>query len=117
MNRRTRRFRRKRSLLSASQQWVCGWRAYVLAGMHHTDRVANQLNMCQALALRYITRNKGGFLKRIEEREKAIHCIQLEIDFIKADMALLTEERVALRRSLIAKLESGIKEIENEPSN
>lgn len=79
--------------------------------------MANQLNMCQALALRYITRNKGGFLKRIEEREKAIHCIQLEIDFIKADMALPTEERVALRRALIAKLESEIKEIENEPSN
>lgn len=79
--------------------------------------MANALNMCQALALRYIVRNKGGMRKRIEEREKAIHCIELEIDFIKADMALPTEERVALRRSLIAKLESEIKEIENEPSN
>ena len=79
--------------------------------------MANQLNMCQALALRYITRNKGGFLKRIEEREKAIHCIQLEIDFIKADIALPSEERVALHRALITKLESEIKEIENEPAN
>ena len=73
----------------------------------------NGLNMCQALALRYITRNKGGFLKRIEEREKAIHCIELEIDFIKADLALPREERIALRRTLIAKLEREILEIEN----
>lgn len=93
-----------------------------VAGNHYKEMriqpiefgMANALNMCQALALRYITRNKGGFLKRIEEREKAIHCIELEIDFIKADMALPTEERVALRRNLISKLESEIKEIENE---
>lgn len=73
----------------------------------------NGLNACQALALRYITRDKGGMAKRVEEREKAIHCIELEIDFIKADMALPSEERIALRRTLISKLEGEIKEIED----
>lgn len=33
MKRRVRRFRRQYSFLSATQQWACDWRAYVLAMM------------------------------------------------------------------------------------
>lgn len=33
INRKVRRFRRQYSFLSATQQWACDWRAYVLAGM------------------------------------------------------------------------------------
>ena len=92
-----------------------------VGGSHYKDMriqpiefaMMNGLNACQALTLRYLTRGKGGTSKVIEEREKAIHCIQLEIDFIKADLALPREERIALRRTLIAKLEREILEIEN----
>lgn len=36
MKRRVRRFCRKYSLLTATQQWACDWRAYVLARMRQT---------------------------------------------------------------------------------
>lgn len=74
----------------------------------------NRLNACQTLALRYITRNKGGLAKRIEEREKAIHCIELELQFMREEMDKPIEERIALRRALIDQLEGEIMEIKNE---
>jgi hypothetical protein len=36
MKRRVRRFRRQYLLLTATQQWACDWRAYVLARMRQT---------------------------------------------------------------------------------
>ncbi len=74
----------------------------------------NRLNACQTLALRYLTRNKGGMAKRIEEREKAIHCIELELQFMQEELAKPIEERIAIRRALIDQLDGEIKEIENE---
>ncbi len=71
----------------------------------------NGLNPCQMLAMRYLTRSKGGLAKRIEDRRKAIHCIELELQFLEMDAALPVEERVSLRRTLIEKIEGEIKEI------
>lgn len=47
--------------------------------------MANNLNMCQANAVKYITRTKGDKARLIEDRRKAIHCIELEIGFIEAE--------------------------------
>ena len=62
-----------------------------VGGKHYTDMktqpiefaTANNLNPCQTLALRYLTRKKGDKIKRIEDRHKAIHVIQLEIEMIQ----------------------------------
>ena len=45
--------------------------------------VANGFNPCQTLTLRYISRKKGDKAKLIEDRRKAIHCIELEIGFLE----------------------------------
>lgn len=47
--------------------------------------MANNLNMCQANAVKYIVRNKGDKEKRVEDLRKAIHCIELYIDFIEQE--------------------------------
>ena len=93
-----------------------------VAGSHYKDMaiqpiefaMRNGLNACQTLALRYLSRNKGGLKKRLEEREKARHCIEIEMEFIRADEALSVSDRIALRRALINQLEGEIKELENE---
>jgi hypothetical protein len=61
-----------------------------VGGSHYKDMkiqpiqfaVANKLNSCQTLALRYLTRKKGGKEKVLEDRRKAIHVIEMEIEMI-----------------------------------
>lgn len=93
-----------------------------VGGSHYKDMaiqpiefaMRNGFNACQTLALRYLSRSKGGLKKRLEEREKARHCIEMEMEFIRADEALSVGDRIALRRKLINQLEGEIKELENE---
>lgn len=62
-----------------------------VGGSHYKDlkiqpieiSVANKLNPCQTHAIKYLIRTKGGKEKVIEDRRKAIHMIQLEIDYLE----------------------------------
>lgn len=62
-----------------------------VGGSHYKDMkiqpfqyaIANKLNPCQTVALRYLSRKKGGKEKVLEDRRKAIHVIQIEIEAIE----------------------------------
>lgn len=45
--------------------------------------IANGLNACSHTAVKYISRKKGDKAKRLEDLEKAIHSIELEMQFIR----------------------------------
>lgn len=47
--------------------------------------MANGFNACQSHAIKYISRTKGDIDKQIEDRRKAIHCIELEIGFLEGE--------------------------------
>ena len=43
--------------------------------------MANQLDYATANVIKYVVRRKGDHAKRIEDLRKAIHCIELLIEF------------------------------------
>lgn len=45
--------------------------------------VKNKLNPCQTHAIKYLTRTKGDVAKVIEDRQKAKHMIDLEIEYLR----------------------------------
>lgn len=49
--------------------------------------VVNGLNMCEANSVKYIVRRKGDVKKRLEDLDKAIHCIQLLKQFVQEGKA------------------------------
>lgn len=48
--------------------------------------MANALNACQHSAIKYVSRKKGGKEQIIEDRRKAIHCIEMEIEMIESGL-------------------------------
>lgn len=65
-----------------------------VGGNHYKDMViqpieyamANKLNACQTHALKYLSRTKGDLTKRIEDRKKAIHCLEIEIQHLEQEL-------------------------------
>lgn len=43
--------------------------------------MANQLDYATANVIKYVVRRKGDYVKRIEDLRKAIHCIEILIEF------------------------------------
>jgi hypothetical protein len=71
---------------TASNPW-----ATQVGGTHYKELVIqpvefsmkNNLNTCQANVIKYVCRKKGGRDKVIEDRLKAIHYLELEIDLLR----------------------------------
>lgn len=92
-----------------------------VAGDHYTElpvqpmyySECNALSAAQHTAIKYITRQKGDLTRRLEDLDKAIHCVELYKQSLIEDWA---GERDATRiRARITKLEQQLRECKEAP--